>query len=1100
MNFKGKIILVISVFAFFFLIIGKGFSVQTRTISPKNYYKSQIQDLKEISQGILNIKIDDIHEVPFFISGNLSDPTIPNVVNIKNFIGNYNGIFKIDYPEIELALKSKEIDKLGFHHIKLQRMHENIPIYGSQLIAHFDKKGKLYCINGRYHPSINIDTKPLIDVFKAIDISMTDAFSDKELPYKSNTYNEISNNIMDQLVIYPHYDSYYLTYKIDLPLTINNSESSEWRYFIDANNGNILSKYNNLKTDGPIISNAPDMWNQSRTLNTYFLNGNYYMIDASKAMFKNVKLFNPYKSEGVIVTVDYRTGKHTDPFYYFMNSNNKNWDKVAVSAHCNLSETYLFYRSTFNRNSFDNNGESIRNHVHYMDGYVNAFWTDTLQGFFFGDGDGKQSTYLAGAQDIVTHEFTHGVTSYTSNLEYAFQPGALNEAFSDIMAVVHDNDDWLIGEDVWTPNVSGDALRSMEDPNLYDQPKYMSQYLYLNENQDNGGVHVNCGIPNHAFYLISMDIGRSNAGEIAYRAFTLYLTQYSQFIDAREALIQAASDIYGKDSNEVVAVMNGFQGVGIGSGDLPEQDCEGLDEVEPNDYVDENPQPVSGENPLIVCGEITLGTNNGDEYTGDYDFYEIKSDANGIMKVSLNWTNKPSDLDLYIVDKDLKTLSGAAGATDFNPENAQFFLDKGNTYYILVVSWDGKSKYKLTVNLPESEEWECNGIDEIPEPNDWDLTYISGQGILTGCGNLSSGGYNFDTDEYTGDWDWFEFELKSSGVTQFVLDWDSNADLDFIIGDGDGKLISGILGISINKPETITMNLTPGFYLIAIISYDDPANYRLTIRQPGFVSEGCDGFWETEPNDKIDQAEEVSGFNPINICGNFDWPGDGEYYGDFDIYKLVPENSGVATFRLFYDSDWIFNIMVLRFYPTQYELIGFGEDRSEELSHIKLIKANVFEGGDYKIIVAPWIGASDYSIRIDIEGNEQGNYQEVEPNNGIGTAQLIEGISPMMFEGNITSFQATNEIDLFKTKIITAEEGASMYAQVDWTGNGNLDMYVLDVDGSSVFFVSGTDGATGNNPEGVFVELPPGREYYIGLICFDGNADYTLHVGFPYGY
>ncbi|MBU1626443.1 M4 family metallopeptidase, partial [bacterium] len=1027
--------------------------------------------------------MDESLNIPYFISGKFDIQGVPSLDTVRNFISKYNEIFKIDNPSLELTLVSDVIDDLGFQHIKVQRIHDNIPIYGSELIAHFDKKGQLYCINGRYHPSIDIDITPTVDVFNAIDITIQDLFSHTQLPFNSEEYYKYSTTVRDELVIYHHENSYYLAYKIDHPLTFIENNTHEWRFFVDAKTGEILSKYDNLKSDGPMLSSSLDVLNNQRTLNTYLLDGSYFMIDASKSMFQSINNADLYKSKGVVITVDYRTGSDRDPYYIIINPNNSNWDKVAVSAHCNLGETYLFVNNMFNRNSFGGNGESIRAHIHYEKNLVNAYWSDALQGFLFGDGDGVQSTYLAGAQDIITHEFTHGITSYTSNLEYAFQPGALNESFSDIIASVHDNDDWLIGEDVWTPDIPGDALRSMEDPNIYDQPKYMSQFYYLNRNQDSGGVHINSGIPNYAFYLFAKEIGREKAGQIAFRGFTLYLTKFSQFIDAREACIHAALDLYGKDSNEVLAVMNAFLTVGIGSGDLPVEDCVGIDEIEPNDFIDVNPQPISGENPIIVCGEINLGTNDGKQYTGDYDFYEITASSTGIMTASLNWGTKTSDLDLYLVDINLETLTGEAGATDRNPENIQFFLEKDKKYYLLAVSWHGKSKYKLTINVPEPEGWDCQGVNEIPEPNDWDWTEIAGQGILTACGNMFKGGYNYDTDEYTGDWDWFYYHLTEPGLVQFVVDWDSNADLDFIIGDNDGNLISGILGITIDKPEMITMKLDAGYYILSVVSFDEPANYKLTIRQPGFVTEGCDGFWETEPNDTIYQAEEVSGLNPIDICGNFDYPGNGEIYGDFDVYKLVPDISGVATFRLFYNADWIFNILVIRLYPTQYELIGFGEDKSEELSHIKMIKANVFKDAEYYVAVAPWYGASDYSIRIDIEGNEKADIQEVEPNNGLDTAQLIDGISPMIINGSITSFQNTNEIDLYKTKVITAEFGASMYAQADWTGNGNLDMYIIEVNGTTINFVSKNFGATKNNPEGVFVELPPGKEYYLGLIC-----------------
>jgi bacillolysin len=1081
------------------LIAIPGFSTNPRMINQNHPFITAVNNLKIVAGDDLVIKMDEVYATPFLVLGKLATCKTPSIESVDRFLSENKVLFKINNPIQELSLEKVEADDMGFKHIKMQRFHNGIPIYGSELVAHYDKEGTLYCVNGRYHPSIEMNTTPVLNSKRAVDISVDDILNNSVLAIDQDPTFYLSMNSKNELVIYPMNGTYYLAFKIDTPLYFDELGAYEWRYFIDAQTGNILNKYNNLKTDGPIMSYAPDMWNTQRTLNTYQFNGKYYMIDGTRAMFDSINTQVPYNSKGVIITVDYRNGEYPSPYYYLTTPNNQNWDKIAVSLHCNLGETYAFYKSTFNRNSFDNNGESIRAHVHYKKNYPNAFWTDSLQGLFFGDGDNIACTYLAGGQDVITHEFTHGVTSYTSNLEYQFQSGALNESFSDMIACVHDSDDWLLGEDVWTPKIAGDALRSLENPNLYDQPKTMSEYHYLNSDQDNGGVHVNSGIPNYTFYLLATDIGRSKAGQISFRAFTLYLTSKSQFIDARDGMVQAATDLYGKDSNEVNAVMNAFQEVGIGSGSAPKQDCVGIDELEKNDSINDS-QKISGSNPLIVCGEISLGGNDGNSYTGDYDWYEIDAPATGLMKASLNWTNQQADLDFYLMDIGVNKLTGAAGATNSEPENFQFLIEKGKKYYILVVSWQDKDKYKLTVNLPESTEWNCNGIQERTEPNDDYFTDVKGNGILTVCAEISSGGYNYDTGHYTGDWDWYYYTLTSTGVTMFILDWDSDADVDFSVADKDGNLISGILGMTLNKPEKVTLNLTPGDYMIAVVSANKAAKYSLTIKQPGFTTgEGCQGFWETEPNDNVSQAQDVSGLSPINICGNFDMPGDGVTFGNMDVYKFVPDNSGDATIRMFWNSGWDFEFLVLRLYPTQYEIIGMGESTVEDQGQIRVLKASVVKGGQYYIGAAPWLGGSDYSIRIDLTNNEQACLSEKEPNNNLAQAQLIVGISPIEICGNITSFQATSEIDLFKTKVIP-DPGELMYGQIFWTGAGNLDVYVIDVDGSNISFVSGTTGATKDMPENFFVELNPGKVYYIGLICWDGPANYTMHIGFPFGY
>ncbi|RXK17147.1 M4 family metallopeptidase, partial [Macrococcus sp. DPC7161] len=138
------------------------------------------------------------------------------------------------------------------------------------------------------------------------------------------------------------------------------------------------------------------------------------------------------------------------------------------------------------------------------------------------DGDDVTFRPLAGGKDVVAHEITHGVTQETANLKYQGQSGALNESISDVFAYFIDNDDATIGEDVYTPNKAGDALRSMSNPNLYNQPATMSQYV--NTTSDNGGVHTNSGIPNKIAYDTISQLGQDKAEKIYYRALSQYLT------------------------------------------------------------------------------------------------------------------------------------------------------------------------------------------------------------------------------------------------------------------------------------------------------------------------------------------------------------------------------------------------------------------------------------------------------------------------------------------------------------------------------------------------------------------------------------------------
>jgi Zn-dependent metalloprotease len=205
----------------------------------------------------------------------------------------------------------------------------------------------------------------------------------------------------------------------------------------------------------------------------------------------------------------------------------------------------------------------------------------------FGDGDGVRFDAFAGALDVVAHEWAHGVTEYGSDLGYRDEPGALNESFSDIMGASveffyqppgtgRQRADWLIAEDV-TLTAPG-YLRSMSDPISVGHPDHYSLVRFLGTSFDNGGIHINCAVPNHAFYLAVAGgtnrvsglrvegVGLANRDRIErifYRAFVYFLGSSSMFHDARVATIQAAGELYGSASAEARAVTDAWAAVGV---------------------------------------------------------------------------------------------------------------------------------------------------------------------------------------------------------------------------------------------------------------------------------------------------------------------------------------------------------------------------------------------------------------------------------------------------------------------------------------------------------------------------------------------------------
>jgi len=256
-------------------------------------------------------------------------------------------------------------------------------------------------------------------------------------------------------------------------------------------------------------------------------------------------------------------------------------DPSVNEAYDGADATYEFYKDVFGRDSIDDNAMELISSVHYGVDFDNAFWQGTQM--VYGDGSGQFLAKGSLTRDIsvIAHELTHGVTQFTAGLVYSKQSGALNESISDVFGSLvkqhvkgqtADEADWLIGEGLLGPSLPGKALRSMKDPGTAfkfdDQPAHMDDYKDLpddnNPRNDNGGVHINSGIPNKAFYLVATKLGGNSwekAGPIWYETLTKKLSENSQFVDAAEATIASAAELYG--STEEKAVREAWSEVGV---------------------------------------------------------------------------------------------------------------------------------------------------------------------------------------------------------------------------------------------------------------------------------------------------------------------------------------------------------------------------------------------------------------------------------------------------------------------------------------------------------------------------------------------------------
>ncbi|MDQ0777354.1 Zn-dependent metalloprotease [Streptomyces aurantiacus] len=255
-------------------------------------------------------------------------------------------------------------------------------------------------------------------------------------------------------------------------------------------------------------------------------------------------------------------------------------DATVNRAYAGLGATFDLFLKAYGRNSINGEGLPLNASVHFDEEYNNAFWNG--EQMVFGDGDGEIFLDFTIPVDVIGHELTHGVTQYTANLTYFGQPGALNEHISDVfgslikqytLGQTAAEADWLIGAGLLAPRVTGTALRSMKAPGTaYDddvlgkdpQPATMDDYVRTG--RDNGGVHINSGIPNHAFYLAAKALGGhawERAGQVWYDVLTGgELESQASFTDFAKLTLATARASYG-EGEELQAVTKAWEQVGV---------------------------------------------------------------------------------------------------------------------------------------------------------------------------------------------------------------------------------------------------------------------------------------------------------------------------------------------------------------------------------------------------------------------------------------------------------------------------------------------------------------------------------------------------------
>jgi bacillolysin len=460
---------------------------------------------------------------------------------------------------------------------RLGQFHNGLPVFGGQILRQMDGR-TIVSVTGRLYEAFDVDVTASISSQRANELAVAAAGAG------ANVRGETVLGIL------PVENGYRLVYRM---LVL--SDWSIREVYVDADSGEIVISINGIQSQAG-IGQGNGIFGTLRKMSTNQTTSTYQAVDKLRpaeaftlAFPGTVSRLNAFLDSLVLSNSDIAT-----------DSDNVWTDGPTVDAHVFQGWVYDYYFKRFGRRGMDDHNIEVDSIVHPLARSEASRQPPEVVGTFinnafyccdgllvFGDGDGRTFTFLAGGFDVVAHEWTHGVTDFSSNLIYRDESGALNEAFSDIMAAsmefhyypagtARDQADWLIAEDVFLGSLG--YLRSLSDPASKGHPDHYSLRRFIGTSTDDGGVHFNLTIATHAFYLAVAGgrnrvsgvtvagVGLNNIERmerIFYRAFTLLMAANSRFTDARSATLQAATDLYGGGSNERAQVELAWTAVGV---------------------------------------------------------------------------------------------------------------------------------------------------------------------------------------------------------------------------------------------------------------------------------------------------------------------------------------------------------------------------------------------------------------------------------------------------------------------------------------------------------------------------------------------------------
>jgi Zn-dependent metalloprotease len=482
---------------------------------------------------------------------------------------------KVGTARAEFVRSAAFRDELGIEHTRFQQTVGGVPVFGGEAIVHRSPTGE-ELITDDFRQGLSV----------ANTVRLNDAEAIARAVSLHGGFDKLTAEPESALVALPREDgTARLTYKVELKQEQGTDATTMPVLFIDAQTGEKVWGYDNLQT-ASATGTGNTLYSGAQSITTLPYGGTYYLENT-------VNKLGAFDFRNTTSSV-YRVSSTSN---VFGNGSSSNSQSAAADAFYGAQKTYDYYKNVHARNGIngsggpggynaaDSSGTLISSRVHYSTNYNNAYWSSPYM--TYGDGDGVKFRSLV-TLDIAGHEMTHGVTQNSAGLIYSNESGALNESMSDVFGAMVERytrgettNTWLIGEEAYTPGTAGDALRYMANPHakvggtntVDDDPcHYAERYTGTN---DNGGVHINSGIGNHAFYLLAKGgtnhrsglsvtaIGADAAAKIWYKALTGYMTSSTNFAGARTATLNAAAALYGSGTTNYNAVAQAWSAVGV---------------------------------------------------------------------------------------------------------------------------------------------------------------------------------------------------------------------------------------------------------------------------------------------------------------------------------------------------------------------------------------------------------------------------------------------------------------------------------------------------------------------------------------------------------